>query len=151
MSSQAPEELTSTSDYLQKARTVDGRFQWLDTSVQSWQKAGKLNDAALVLAWRGELNRWNSWFDAHVKNTPILPWQFTGDVDAFDTSVAGWRAKLESAVGQKAPGADWVPVTPPGAASEIASIGETLVTVMVVGVGGYLAVKLIGAFGKGGK
>ncbi len=143
------QEITTTGDYLAKGRSVDGRFQFLASSVDLWRKQGKLTDQALILGWIGELNRWNTWFASNIADTPWMPWQSTSELDAFDRSVSDWRAKLEQASGASVAAPGWQPVDPPGVGDSIAGALDSLVTLGVLGLVGFAVVKIAGAFGKG--
>lgn len=146
------EEVVATAEYDRRARTIDGRFSWLDSQAQVWSNAGKLS-TAIILAWRGELNRWRSWFHANVEDTPVMPWQTTGELEAFDRSVTDWRARLETESGGKLVQPEWQKTTPDsgtgltdglgdGIAKTASSLATAVVTVAVVGTACALLLSL---------
>lgn len=147
-----PEDIISLKEFDARGRTVDGRFQFLGSTVQQWVMQGKVTDAPLLIGWSGELSRWNVWFQENIVNrdffTMFKP-HVIDELDAFDKSVTEWRAKLEAAAKAKVAGAEWQPVQPPGTFDKtvegVTGAVGALTTLIVVGVGGFLLV----TFAKG--
>lgn len=85
--------IISTEEFLRKGHQVDLDMMNLDSAIKGLSQESAIPSADLS-TWRSLYSEWAHYYEKNIKDTPILPWQDSEDLDTWLTRIESWKLKV---------------------------------------------------------